>query len=136
MMRRAGQLSSRHGDGMIVEARIEVGEVEVRGAVGKIGGEMRAAVEQDTQMRTPAHMRLTAVGGSERRAVDVRAKAKAVVGEDPEATVDGAHDRFLPQPPEAADARPAAVPAEQRSEELRVGNECVSTCQSWWYPYH
>src|SRR3546814_12786157 len=40
-----------------------VGEVEVRGAVGKIGGDMRAAVEQDTQMRTPAHMRLTAVGG-------------------------------------------------------------------------
>src|SRR3546814_3649842 len=74
---------------------------------------MRAAVEQDTQMRTPAHIRLTAVGGSERRAGDVRAKAKAVVGEDPEATVDGAHDRFLPQPPEAADARLAVVPDEQ-----------------------
>src|SRR3546814_15947769 len=27
--------------------------------------------------------------------------------------------------------RPAA-----RSEERRVGKECVSTCRSWWSPYH
>src|SRR3546814_14509443 len=27
--------------------------------------------------------------------------------------------------------------AEQnRSEERRVGKECVSTCRSWWSPYH
>src|SRR3546814_21140742 len=24
----------------------------------------------------------------------------------------------------------------QRSEERRVGKECVSTCRSWWSPYH
>src|SRR3546814_11339636 len=24
----------------------------------------------------------------------------------------------------------------QRSEERRVGNECVSTCRSRWWPYH
>src|SRR3546814_19088990 len=24
----------------------------------------------------------------------------------------------------------------QRSEESRVGKECVSTCRSWWSPYH
>src|SRR3546814_10964138 len=23
-----------------------------------------------------------------------------------------------------------------RSEERRVGKECVSTCRSWWAPYH
>src|SRR3546814_19850759 len=23
-----------------------------------------------------------------------------------------------------------------RSEERRVGHECVSTCRSWWSPYH
>src|SRR6056297_4170771 len=23
-----------------------------------------------------------------------------------------------------------------RSEERRVGKECVSTCRSWWLPYH
>src|SRR3546814_12872174 len=25
---------------------------------------------------------------------------------------------------------------ERRSEERRVGNECVSTCRTWWSPYH
>src|SRR3546814_19511225 len=23
-----------------------------------------------------------------------------------------------------------------RSEDRRVGKECVSPCRSWWYPYH
>src|SRR3546814_19952614 len=26
--------------------------------------------------------------------------------------------------------------AQLRSEERRVGKECVSTCRSWWSPYH
>src|SRR3546814_17159468 len=26
--------------------------------------------------------------------------------------------------------------APRRSEERRVGKECVSTCRSWWSPYH
>src|SRR3546814_17002717 len=26
--------------------------------------------------------------------------------------------------------------ARYRSEERRVGKECVSTCRSWWSPYH
>src|SRR3546814_12478304 len=26
--------------------------------------------------------------------------------------------------------------ARKRSEERRVGTECVSTCRSWWSPYH
>src|SRR3546814_14074516 len=25
---------------------------------------------------------------------------------------------------------------QRRSEERRVGKECVSTCSSWWSPYH
>src|SRR3546814_17255906 len=28
------------------------------------------------------------------------------------------------------------IAARQRSEERRVGKECVSTCRSRWYPYH
>src|SRR3546814_10055525 len=28
------------------------------------------------------------------------------------------------------------IPAHQRSEERRVGKECVSTCRSRWSPYH
>src|SRR3546814_12320834 len=39
------------------------------------------------------------------------------------------------------DAKPAQAiavmgPHEQRSEERRVGKECVSTCRSRWLPYH
>src|SRR3546814_4174070 len=30
----------------------------------------------------------------------------------------------------------AALPAQGRSEERRVGKECVSTCRSRWSPYH
>src|SRR3546814_12066134 len=29
-----------------------------------------------------------------------------------------------------------AVPTDSRSEERRVGKECVSTCRSRWSPYH
>src|SRR3546814_15577648 len=29
-----------------------------------------------------------------------------------------------------------AAQAAMRSEERRVGKECVSTCRSWWSPYH
>src|SRR3546814_19625266 len=32
--------------------------------------------------------------------------------------------------------REEVIEAEQRSEERRVGNECVSTCRSRWSPYH
>src|SRR3546814_14791726 len=35
---------------------------------------------------------------------------------------------------EAAGAAPA--PEGARSEERRVGKECVSTCRSRWWPYH
>src|SRR3546814_20953158 len=30
---------------------------------------------------------------------------------------------------------PVPRPAADRSEERRVGKECVSTCRSWWSPY-
>src|SRR3546814_4274709 len=33
-------------------------------------------------------------------------------------------------------APPATVPWQIRSEERRVGKECVSTCRSRWSPYH
>src|SRR3546814_4146588 len=37
---------------------------------------------------------------------------------------------------DAPDASGAAALADARSEERRVGNECVSTCRSRWSPYH
>src|SRR3546814_6019041 len=36
--------------------------------------------------------------------------------------------------PEKATKR--APPPRARAEERRVGQECVSTCRSWWSPYH
>src|SRR3546814_4430376 len=30
----------------------------------------------------------------------------------------------------------AVLPFRERSEERRVGKECVSTCRSWWSPFH
>src|SRR3546814_16123878 len=36
----------------------------------------------------------------------------------------------------AEQKRPARVQISRRSEESRVGKECVSTCSSRWCPYH
>src|SRR3546814_8457694 len=36
----------------------------------------------------------------------------------------------------AHDAAPIRTCRKGRSEERRVGNECVSTCRSRWSPYH
>src|SRR3546814_13380644 len=37
---------------------------------------------------------------------------------------------------ESAAAQGKARPVPERSEERRVGKECVSTCRSRWSPYH
>src|SRR3546814_11672589 len=37
---------------------------------------------------------------------------------------------------ERGDYRESWQPAAMRSEERRVGKECVSTCRSRWSPYH
>src|SRR3546814_4214631 len=46
-----------------------------------------------------------------------------------------------PRPPEQAlhapaRLQPSSPPRGGRSEERRVGKECVSTCRSRWSPYH
>src|SRR3546814_2122854 len=43
-----------------------------------------------------------------------------------------------PTPPvgRGSHARPVNLPERCRSEERRVGQECVSTCRSRWSPYH
>src|SRR3546814_10111225 len=40
--------------------------------------------------------------------------------------------------PDAGDGRVRSLPGDHptRSEERRVGKECVSTCRSRWSPYH
>src|SRR3546814_3389669 len=41
-----------------------------------------------------------------------------------------------PRPAIARQPGEEGAPAPQRSEERRVGKECVSTCRSRWSPYH
>src|SRR3546814_3725298 len=48
---------------------------------------------------------------------------------DPNTTTPGSTESVTPLPPTAA-------PSPPRSEERRVGKECVSTCRSRWAPYH
>src|SRR3546814_3979691 len=44
---------------------------------------------------------------------------------------------FVPwQGSSARFARPVVIGVKSRSEERRVGKECVSTCRSRWSPYH
>src|SRR3546814_5273967 len=40
------------------------------------------------------------------------------------------------QPHPLAGAKEAGPVFLRRSEERRVGKECVRTCRSWWSPYH
>src|SRR3546814_5456408 len=48
-----------------------------------------------------------------------------------------AHDGVPQQPGHQVEAHHEEEPGdEQRSEERRVGKECVSTCRSRWSPYH
>src|SRR3546814_3904865 len=43
---------------------------------------------------------------------------------------------FLPKSDEEVAEVARAMAMEPRSEERRVGKECVSTCRSRWSPYH
>src|SRR3546814_15039807 len=58
-----------------------------------------------------------------------------VVGDDaarlPVPQVRQQDERPAPRAPQ-----PPAAPGQIRSEERRVGKECVSTCRSRWSPYH
>ena len=45
-------------------------------------------------------------------------------------------DVYLPYKRNRAELRAAATEKEQRSEERRVGKECLRLCRSRWSPYH
>src|SRR3546814_10081923 len=62
----------------------------------------------------------------------------AVGGEDHGAAFIAGVDQLEEQVAAAWDDRQVAdlVDDQQRSEERRVGKECVSTCRSRWSPYH
>src|SRR3546814_15106773 len=42
----------------------------------------------------------------------------------------------LAAPPISSNMSLMLIAITARSEERRVGKECVSTCRSWWSPYH
>src|SRR3546814_7868884 len=48
----------------------------------------------------------------------------------------GADPRAGPRPGDQRPAAPRRRRPRLRSEERRVGEECVSTCRSWWSRYH
>src|SRR3546814_13573113 len=52
----------------------------------------------------------------------------------PSAVTTSAATRLSTESPCLARSHP--IPPDRRSEERRVGKECVSTCRSRWSPYH
>src|SRR3546814_15334945 len=75
-------------------------------------------------------------------AMDVQATAIEIGGDQPRQLIYFRRLRMLfTHPPLVGDKhigahQRSAADGEPRSEERRVGKECVSTCRSWWSPYH
>src|SRR3546814_15535238 len=59
----------------------------------------------------------------------------APVADADQVVVDGAGNRILLRSDGTYQALPRGAPG-GRSEERRVGKECVNTCRSRWSPYH
>src|SRR3546814_7648738 len=57
-------------------------------------------------------------------------------GVEPQERVRGEEDEGEEPDPDHALHRQHPGPQRRRSEERRVGKECVSTCRSRWSPYH
>src|SRR3546814_2633863 len=96
-----------------------LGEVEVRIAVAIMG----ADIADEAQMLRPLR-----VARQQRAFVVARnALRKDRVADRDPVIVAIAVDQFVPRP---------ACADMVRSEERRVGKECVSTCRSRWSPYH
>src|SRR3546814_11438580 len=79
-----------------------------------------------------------ALGFAERRAVHRQTNSRARLAFGPRLVTHFDHQTFGGL---AADARQFGearniASANRRSEERRVGKECVSTCRSRWWPYH
>src|SRR3546814_2189706 len=77
----------------------------------------------------PIYLRDEAVADGEQDVVRAGLRQREVVLHGAE---DEAADDVHEQDEDAGDG----VPLHERSEERRVGKECVSTCRSRWSPYH
>src|SRR3546814_1985049 len=67
---------------------------------------------------------------------DVHADAAAAETAAADAAATGAHAHSAAAVAVRGPAEQHAIGTEPRSEERRVGKECVSTCRSRWSPYH
>src|SRR3546814_20763698 len=67
-----------------------------------------------------------------RVAIDRRLNRHAVGGDEDVAAARGVEPAY----PDIGAQAPAILVGDVRSEERRVGKECVSTCRSRWPPYH
>src|SRR3546814_17131876 len=104
---------------------------------------MRREIEAERRLlaRHPVAERPGFGGGKleHRRQVDVAAEQSALPGRALVRRTVGAGEKRLGA---GEGARPVGLDAiecpctGQRSEERRVGKECVSTCRSRWSPYH
>src|SRR3546814_16865243 len=86
-------------------------------------GEAEAEMQQALRLR-----QVVGVGG---RAGHMLVAAVVRLG-----AVHAAPDRRLPRHSQTRRSSGLVLPALLRSDERRVGKECVSTCRSRWSPYH
>src|SRR3546814_11944860 len=93
-------------------------------AAGDVGGEVGIVVQYSRSVQPAQHRYHQQIAGAE-RAIEPVGVAKAtgkVAQPDADAVLEG--------------TQALLVPGLVRSEERRVGKECVSTCRSRWSPYH
>src|SRR3546814_3128372 len=82
------------------------------------------------------HTRCALVTGVQTCALPIWARIRNLIDANADATLPVSLLAYTGGSPAApADARTAGGPV-FRSEERRVGKECVSTCRSRWSPYH
>src|SRR3546814_12416605 len=94
--------------------------------------------------QNPGLVIYTLVNSTTRRILEQRCRALGLPAVAPLDPVNDALSAMLGQQAKARPGRQhvldaayfARVDAIQRSEERRVGKECVSTCRSRWSPYH
>src|SRR3546814_16664957 len=78
---------------------------------------------------------LKQMAAGEKFQADYKARFKVDPGVYAPYAYDGAWNMITAMK-EAGSAKPEAYLPKLRSEERRVGKECVSTCNSRWTPYH
>src|SRR3546814_18056301 len=69
-------------------------------------------------------------------AIGMRRQHRAIAGQRQSQRLGQAVHRIGGEHAATRSASRASGAFDRRSEERRVGKECVSTCRSWWSPYH